>query len=67
LSNCRLTLICSFYLGLSVGWTQFEEEFGIKEGKIKIRGLCEHYARLLENKPIGFQEGIIDLDAENNL
>ncbi|MDP6561616.1 MAG: DUF3578 domain-containing protein [Candidatus Peribacteraceae bacterium] len=57
----------NIYLGLSVGWTQFEEEFGIKEGKIKIRGLCEHYARLLENKPIGFQEGIIDLDAENNL
>ena len=57
----------NLYLGLSVGWTQFEEEFGITEGKIKIRGLCDHYARLLKNKPSGFQEGIIDLGAENNL
>lgn len=38
-----------------------------KRRKIKIRGLCDHYARLLENKPRGFQEGIIDLSAENNL
>jgi len=54
-------------LGLAVGWTQFEEEFGVKEGKIKIRAICDHYAKLLRNKPTGFREGLVDLNAENSL
>ena len=57
----------NLYLVLAVGWTQFEEEYGIQEGKVKIRAICDHYARLLRNKPTGFEEGLIDLGAENNL
>lgn len=57
----------NIFLGLAVGWTQFEEEFGVKEGKVKIRAICDHYAKLLQNKPAGFREGLINLNAENNL
>lgn len=55
------------YLSLAVGWTQFENEYGIKEGKFKMRAICNHYAGLLHTKPMGFNKGLIDLHANNNL
>lgn len=55
------------YLCLGVGYTQFEEEFGIREGKLKTRAICDHYAKLLQKAPAGFKKGLIDLHADNNL
>jgi len=57
----------SIYLCLSVGWTQFEDEYGIKEGKQQINAICNHYAKLLETRPSNFREGMIDLNAQNTL
>jgi len=57
----------NFYLCLSLGWTQFEDEYGIKEGRRQIRGLARHYAKLLhENKNL-FNHGDINLHANNSL
>jgi hypothetical protein len=56
-----------FYLCLSVGWTQFEQEFGTREAKIKIRTTCEYYGNLLDTKPSGFNKGLINLHAQNKL
>lgn len=59
----------NIYVCLSVGWTQFENEYGVKEGKHKIKFLCEHYANLLlENNYLkNFNNGAIDLQASKKL
>ena len=56
----------NLYLCLSLGWTQFEEEFGVKEGRQKIKIYRDHYARLLHDKA-GFDSNEIQLHAVNNL
>jgi 5-methylcytosine-specific restriction protein A len=57
----------NIFLGLSVGWTQFEREYGIKEGRNKQQAICEHYAKLLDNPPSGFIAGKRNLQAKNKL
>lgn len=56
----------SFFLVLSMGWTQFEEEFGSKDGLIQSKILSERYASML-NSHNKFKSGPIDLGANNNL
>ena len=55
------------YICLSVGWTQFEEEYGTKDGRSQINALCKHYANLLKNNEIDFAQGNIPLNASNSL
>jgi len=57
----------NIFLCLSLGWTQFEEEFGAKEGRIHISGICAHYAELLSTRESSFKSGEIDLNASHNL
>lgn len=52
---------------LSLGWTQFEEEYGIKEGRLQIKATCTHYAHLLANDKTSFISGDLALGATNNL
>lgn len=54
------------YLCLSLGWTQFEEEYGIKAGRLHIKETCEYYARLLGSDS-SFSYGDISLEATHNL
>jgi 5-methylcytosine-specific restriction protein A len=56
----------NIYLCLSLGWTQFEKEFGVNEGRQKIRAYSDHYAKLL-NQSGDFKPGRIDLKAKNTL
>ena len=39
----------NLYLCLSLGWTQFQEEFGTREGKKRIAAYRDHFASLLNN------------------
>ncbi len=57
----------NLYLCLSVGYTQFEEEYGTKEGRQRIKATSKHYARLLSADKHGFTSGAIELHANNNL
>jgi 5-methylcytosine-specific restriction protein A len=57
----------NFYLSLALGWSQFETEYGRKEGLIKMRSVADHYARVLDSRPEGFEEGLLDLGAEKAL
>lgn len=57
----------NIYLGLAAGWTQFEKEYGIKEGKSKIQATCKYYAQLLAATSTGFISGSVNLGAENSL
>ena len=59
--------IQTFYLSLALGWSQFAAEFGRKVGLIKMRSVANHYARVLNSRPVGFEEGLIDLGAEKAL
>jgi 5-methylcytosine-specific restriction protein A len=59
--------IKNVYLALGLGWTQFESEYGTKEGRVRIVETGKYYARQLETKPEGFKEGEIDLKANNVL
>jgi len=52
---------------LSLGWTQFENEFGVKEGRRNIKALCAHYAQILSRIDSEFIAGSIDLGATHNL
>jgi len=54
-------------LGLAVGWSQFENEYGIKDARQKIQAVGKYYARALNSKPDGFEEGLVSLGAENTL
>ncbi len=56
-----------FYLCLMAGWTQFKDEYGTKDGRANIRIVCDHYAKLLESKPVGFSDGVMNLGAEIEL
>lgn len=56
----------NIFLCLSLGWTQFEEEFGVKEGRQKIRQYRNHYSNLLGEQE-GFTSSDVDLLAKNNL
>ncbi len=55
------------YLSLAVGWVQFRQEYGTKEGRLKIRSVCDHYAKLLTARPQGFRSGVINLHADRAL
>ncbi len=57
----------NIYLSLAVGWHQFEFEYGIKEAKQPIQDVCKYYAKTLEIRPEGFENGVIDLEATNIL
>jgi len=57
----------NIYLGLAAGWTQFEKEYGVKEGKSKIQTTCKYYAHLLSETSTDFISGSVSLDAENSL
>lgn len=59
--------IKNLYICLSVGWLQFEEEYGTKDGRTQISALCEHYAKLLKNNGSDFVHGNVPLNASNNL
>jgi 5-methylcytosine-specific restriction enzyme A len=56
----------NLFLCLSLGWTQFEEEFGAKEGRQKIRQYRNHYSKLLGAHE-GFTSSDIELHAKNQL
>lgn len=56
----------SIYLCLGVGWTQFKEEYGQKEGVQQIEAVGMHYANTLSDIK-GFQSGSINLEATNGL
>jgi len=59
--------IRNLFICLSVGWTQFEEEYGTKDGRIQSNALCKHYANLLKNNGSDFDHGNVPLNAINNL
>jgi len=59
--------IQNLYICLSVGWTQFEEEYGTKDGRSQINALCKHYANLLKNNETDFAQGNVPLNASNSL
>lgn len=57
----------AIYVALALGWTQFKEEYGGKEGKQRIRSISEHYAGKILDSPPGFKSGVINLAAEKTL
>lgn len=54
------------YLCLGVGWTQFKEEYGQREGEEKIQAVGLYYANTLSGAE-GFRSGPIDLGAMGDL
>lgn len=56
----------SLHLCLGVGWTQFKEEYGQKEGVQQIEAVGLHYANTLSDTQ-SFQPGSVNLGATNNL
>lgn len=63
LFNSRMTGV---YLSLNQGWTQYENEYGVKEGKIKIKDNAVRTQQLLRSVE-GFDFSPIKLDATNVL
>jgi 5-methylcytosine-specific restriction protein A len=59
--------IKNVYICLSLGWTQFEEEYGVKEGRRHIDAACRHYAKLLSDNRGNFKRGNVSLNATHNL
>jgi 5-methylcytosine-specific restriction protein A len=56
----------SVFLVLSMGYVQFEKEYGIKDARIQSSILSERYAAMLNSQGT-FLKGLIDLGAQNNL
>lgn len=59
--------IKNIFICLGVGWMQFEEEYGAKDGKMQINSLCRYYANLLMKDHDGFISGNVPLNASNSL
>ena len=54
------------YLSLNQGWTQYEREYGTKEGRIEIKNNAYYSQNLLKSDQ-GFSYAPIDLKATNSL
>ena len=52
-------------LCLSLGWTQFENQYGIKEGKVKIRQKAKFFQKYLTNRNFSRQD--LDLNSKRTL
>lgn len=57
----------SVYLCLSLGWTQFQEQFGTAEGKRQMKLIKDHYAKKLKPRDSTIQNGHIPLGAITTL
>ena len=60
-------LLENVYICLSLGWSQFEQEYGIKQGRLQIDATCKHYSRLLLRPESDFTNGHINLKATKSL
>ena len=54
------------YLSLNQGWTQYERQFGVKEGRAEISKNSK-YAKSLLKSDQGFSYDLIDLKATKSL
>jgi 5-methylcytosine-specific restriction protein A len=55
------------YVSLSLGYTQFENEYGVSEARTNIQAVAQHYANMITKSPGKFKSGPVQLNAENNL